>query len=71
VWLTTLLSYNGRHLAMTARLKDIHEALSQLLGDPNELTQEMASRGMSLVYELGDEETKQECVGALVGAIVY
>lgn len=44
----------------------LQEALSHLLGDPNELTQEMASRGMSIVYELGNAATKNELVMALV-----
>lgn len=44
VWLTNLLKYCGQHAAVQAKLSEIHEALSQLLGDNNELTQEMASR---------------------------
>ncbi|KAK3264270.1 hypothetical protein CYMTET_26979, partial [Cymbomonas tetramitiformis] len=69
VWLVTLLKHSGRQPLLVARLQDIHEALSHLLGDPTELTQEMASRGMSLVYELGDEETRKELVGALVSTL--
>lgn len=45
----------------------LQEAFSHLLGEQNELTQEMASRGMSIVYELGDAATKDELVMALVG----
>ena len=42
------------------------EALSHLLGDPNELTQDLASQGMSIVYELGDASMKEQLVHALV-----
>lgn len=42
------------------------EAFSQLLGEQNELTQELASHGMSIVYELGDAAMKKNLVNALV-----
>lgn len=45
------------------------EGFSHLLGDQNELTQEMASRGMSAVYELGDAGTKETLVLALVNTL--
>ena len=41
----------------------------ELLGDPTELTAEMASRGMTLVYRLGDEEAKKVLVQGLVGTL--
>ena len=69
IWLTNLLRFAGNHPSLASRLPEIHEALGQLLGDGNDLTQEMASRGMSLVYQLGDEETRKQLVGALVGTL--
>lgn len=45
------------------------EAFSHLLGDQNDLTQELASKGMSIVYELGDPSMKHELVNALVGTL--
>ncbi|KAL3683346.1 hypothetical protein R1sor_001368 [Riccia sorocarpa] len=66
VWLVSLISYCGKHARVQKMLPEIQEALSHLLGDPNELTQEMSSRGMSIVYELGDAATKDELVKALV-----
>ncbi|CAL4904358.1 unnamed protein product [Urochloa decumbens] len=45
------------------------EALSHLLGDPNELTQDLASQGMSIVYELGDASMKEQLVHALVNTL--
>lgn len=47
----------------------MQEALSHLLGDPNELTQDLASQGMSIVYELGDASMKEELVHALVNTL--
>lgn len=44
----------------------MQEAFSHLLGEQNELTQELASQGMSIVYELGDVSMKKNLVDALV-----
>jgi proteasome component ECM29 len=45
------------------------EAFSHLTGDPNDLTQYLASQGMRIVYELGDASMKQGLVHALVGTL--
>lgn len=39
VWLVSLLLHCGRHARLLALLPEAQQALSQLLGDPNELTQ--------------------------------
>lgn len=52
-----------------SRLAALQDVFSNLLGDPNELTQEMASRGVSIVFGLGDEATKKQLVEALVGVL--
>lgn len=69
VWLVSLLTYCPRASTLLQLLGQIQEALSQLLGDSNELTQEMASRGIGLVYSRGDEATKAKLVEALVGVL--
>ncbi|GLI60137.1 hypothetical protein VaNZ11_002209, partial [Volvox africanus] len=67
VWLVSLLGFCGRTAALRgAELPKIQEALSGLLGDSNELTQEMASRGVSLVYRLGDAAVREQLVTRLV-----
>lgn len=40
-----------------------------MLGDQNELTQELASQGMSIIYELGDASMKKNLVDALVNTL--
>ena len=47
----------------------MQEAFSHLLGEQNELTQELASQGLSIVYELGDASMKKNLVNALVGTL--
>ncbi|CAI5535091.1 unnamed protein product [Closterium sp. Naga37s-1] len=66
VWLMSLLSFCGHHASMQRLLPQLQDAFSALLGDSNELTQEMASRAMSRIYTLGDAGTKQLLVAALV-----
>ncbi|XP_050238689.1 uncharacterized protein LOC126688135 isoform X2 [Mercurialis annua] len=66
VWLLSLIMYSGHHPTIQQMLPEIQEAFSHLLGEQNELTQELASQGMSIVYELGDASMKNNLVDALV-----
>ncbi|KAJ9146595.1 hypothetical protein P3X46_028837 [Hevea brasiliensis] len=66
VWLLSLAMYCGHHPTIQQMLPEIQDAFSHLLGEQNELTQELASQGMSIVYELGDESMKKSLVDALV-----
>lgn len=47
----------------------MQDAFSHLLGEQNELTQELASQGMSIVYDLGDESMRNSLVNALVNTL--
>ncbi|GAB4815511.1 hypothetical protein N2152v2_002557 [Parachlorella kessleri] len=69
VWLVSLVLYTGDHPRIAKLLPDIQDALSQLLGDSNELTQEMGSRGLAAVYNRADAATRQALVNALVGTL--
>nr|XP_010313220.1 proteasome adapter and scaffold protein ECM29 isoform X1 [Solanum lycopersicum] len=69
VWLLSLTMYCGQHQAIQKLLPDIQEAFSHLLAEQNELTQELASQGLSVVYELGDASMKKSLVNALVGTL--
>ncbi|XP_057801647.1 uncharacterized protein LOC131016878 isoform X1 [Salvia miltiorrhiza] len=69
VWLLLLTIYCGHHASIQKLLPDIQEAFSHLIGEQNELTQELASQGLSIVYELGDDSTKKNLVSALVGTL--
>ncbi|GAX79566.1 hypothetical protein CEUSTIGMA_g7007.t1 [Chlamydomonas eustigma] len=69
IWLVSLLTYCTEAKPLSAVLSTVQEKLGQLLGDSNELTQEMASRGISLVYNRGDEGTRKLLVEALVGIL--
>ncbi|KAL2316898.1 hypothetical protein Fmac_030774 [Flemingia macrophylla] len=69
VWLVSLLKYCGNHPTIQQMLPEIQEAFSHLLGEQNELTQELASQGMSIVYDIGDESMKKFLVSALVNTL--
>ncbi|KAJ0985238.1 hypothetical protein J5N97_003594 [Dioscorea zingiberensis] len=69
VWLLSLIMYCGYDPKIQQLLPEIQEAFSHLLGEQNDLTQELASKGMSIVYELGDPSMKQELVNALVSTL--
>ncbi|ESW13516.1 hypothetical protein PHAVU_008G203200 [Phaseolus vulgaris] len=66
VWLVSLIKYCSHHPTIQQMLPEIQEAFSHLLGEQNELTQELASQGMSIVYDIGDESMKKNLVNALV-----
>ena len=69
VWLLSLVTHAGRHPRVSTMLQDVQEAFGSLLGDQNELTQELASRGMSVLYEMGDEAQRKELLAALMGTL--
>ena len=68
-WLLALVLHTRRHPKLLSMLPEIQEAFGSLLGDQNELTQEMASRGVSVVYELGTEDQRKELLGSLMGVL--
>ncbi|CAJ1971242.1 unnamed protein product [Sphenostylis stenocarpa] len=69
VWLVSLIKYCSNHPTIQQMLPEIQEAFSHLLGEQNELTQELASQGMSIVYDIGDENMKKNLVNALVSTL--
>lgn len=69
VWLVSLTMYCGHHPSIQQLLPEIQEAFTHLLGEQNELTQELASQGLSIIYELGDVSMKKNLVNALVGTL--
>jgi proteasome component ECM29 len=69
IWLLTILKNCGAHPEIISQLKSIQAGYQLLLSDPSEILQEVAGKGLSQVYELGDEETKKDLVNGLVGAL--
>ncbi|KAK9237680.1 proteasome stabiliser-domain-containing protein [Lipomyces kononenkoae] len=66
IWLLSLLQFCGHLQPVMDRLKLIHFAFLAFLGDRDDIVQESASRGLSLVYDKGDNNLKDDLVRSLV-----
>ncbi|TPX72617.1 hypothetical protein CcCBS67573_g05715 [Chytriomyces confervae] len=66
VWLLSLVKFCGGMEQIKNNLPKIHTAFSNLISDRDEFTQEVASKGIGLVYELGDAGVKALLVESLV-----
>jgi proteasome component ECM29 len=69
IWLVSLVSFTRKSPALLHRLDEIQEAFSHLLGDSNELIQEMASRGISAVYRLGSDTDRKGLLTGLMATL--
>ncbi|TAQ88421.1 hypothetical protein B7494_g3269 [Chlorociboria aeruginascens] len=68
IWLFCLIQYCGHLSEIQARLRECQGAFMGLLSARDELVQETASRGLSLVYEQGDKEVREKLVKDLVAS---
>ncbi|ODQ79609.1 hypothetical protein BABINDRAFT_161989 [Babjeviella inositovora NRRL Y-12698] len=66
IWLLSLVQYCGHLPAVQLKAADIHLVFMRFLADRDELVQESASRGLSIVYEMGDAELKDTLVRGLL-----
>ena len=70
-WLVALISYCGKaRVEIQDNIQRIHEAFASLLADNNDATQELASRGISLAYDLADSSVQDQLVSSLMDMIV-
>ncbi|KAF9547279.1 hypothetical protein EC957_008628 [Mortierella hygrophila] len=67
IWLLSLVKFCSSRPSVKLQLPKLHSVFSSLLSDRDELTQEVASKGIGLVYELGDQSIRSQLVGSLVG----
>ncbi|XP_047434577.1 proteasome adapter and scaffold protein ECM29 [Mugil cephalus] len=70
IWLLSLVKKLGQHKEITSNLKEIQVAFISVLSDPDELSQDVASKGLGLVYEMGGEADQQELVSTLVETLM-
>ncbi|KKY37661.1 putative proteasome component [Diaporthe ampelina] len=68
IWLFSIIQHCSHLPEIQARLRECQVAFMRLLSARDELVQETASRGLSLVYEKGDPSLKENLVKDLVGA---
>ncbi|KAI1809797.1 proteasome component ECM29 [Poronia punctata] len=68
IWLFCIIQFCSGLSDIQSRLRDCQVAFMRLLTARDELVQETASRGLSLVYEKGDEALKGDLVRDLVAS---
>ena len=68
IWLFCVVRYCAHLAEVQSRLREAQAAFMRLLSARDELVQETASRGLSLVYERGDADLKSTLVKDLVSA---
>lgn len=66
IWLLSLVQYLNDSPFIRERAVEIHRTFMRFLADRDELVQESASRGLSIVYEMGDNDLKESLVKSLV-----
>ncbi|KAJ3021840.1 hypothetical protein HKX48_007616 [Thoreauomyces humboldtii] len=68
-WLLCIVKLGGKHPVILENVLQLQNAFSGLLNDVDEFTQEAASRGMGLVFELGDAGVRDLLVSSLVSTL--
>ncbi|KAF9969044.1 hypothetical protein BGZ73_008786, partial [Actinomortierella ambigua] len=67
VWLLSLVKFCSNHPSVKNQLPRLHHVFSSMLSDRDEMTQEVASKGIGLVYDLGDQKVRSQLIESLVG----
>ncbi|GAB1605474.1 proteasome adapter and scaffold protein ECM29-like [Argonauta hians] len=70
MWLLALVKQCGSHPALQKRLPEIQAAFMAMLSDSDEITQDITSKGLSLVYENCSTEQKDALVSQLVDTLI-
>ncbi|CUM66956.1 uncharacterized protein PRCAT00004643001 [Priceomyces carsonii] len=66
IWLLSLVQYCGHLEPVKKVAPQIHVTFMKFLAHSDDLVQESASRGLSLVYEMGDSDLKDTLVHSLL-----
>ncbi|CAG5117500.1 unnamed protein product, partial [Candidula unifasciata] len=70
VWLLTLMRQAGHHRAVQESLLDIQRAFMMMLSENDEITQDLASKGLGQVIEVCTPEQKDKLVSELVETLM-
>ncbi|KAF7846588.1 hypothetical protein BT93_L4069 [Corymbia citriodora subsp. variegata] len=65
-WLLCMLQYCNDEKLLEDRLRECQVAFGQLLNDRDQVVQEAASRGLSIVYEKGSKSLREDLVRDLI-----
>ena len=70
IWLLCLVQFCGHRTEVQSHLRECQIAFKGFLADRESLNQESASRGLTLVYEKGNQALKDELIRDLVGSFI-
>jgi hypothetical protein len=62
IWLVSILKYCSESRDLQPRLHRIQGSFSNLLAEGDDFAQDVASKGLGILYDIGDEETKAALV---------
>lgn len=66
IWLLSLLQYLKSSTSISSKCTEIHLRFMKFLVDRDEFVQDSASRGLSLVYEIGNADLQESMVKSLL-----
>ncbi|GAV50901.1 hypothetical protein ZYGR_0AD00840 [Zygosaccharomyces rouxii] len=66
IWLLSLLQYLKSTTEISSRCNEIHLRFMKFLVDKDEFVQDSASRGLSLVYEIGNGDLQESMIKSLL-----
>ncbi|KAI5952699.1 ECM29 [Candida jiufengensis] len=66
IWALSMVQTCGHLPEIKSRATDLHFCFMRFLADKDELVQDSASRGLALIYELGDTELQEYLVKSLL-----
>ncbi|KAI5293790.1 proteasome component M29 [Ascosphaera acerosa] len=66
IWLLSLMRFGKHNNALKTRLRVCQEAFLRLLSSRDHLVQETASRGLSLVYDMGSQSVRDALIRDLI-----
>lgn len=69
IWLLSIVKGCSTSPALINSLPSVHTAMSVMLSDRDEFTQDIAAKGVGLVYQMGSEDVKAALVRSLVGSL--
>ncbi|AQZ14391.1 ECM29 (YHL030W) [Zygosaccharomyces parabailii] len=66
IWLLSLVQYLKKSSGVISRCNEIHLRFMKFLADRDEFVQDSASRGLSLIYEIGNGDLQESMVKSLL-----
>ncbi|XP_066994237.2 proteasome adapter and scaffold protein ECM29 isoform X2 [Anabrus simplex] len=66
IWLLALLKHCGHCAPVRQQLNLVQKTFMDMLSDNNDVVQDVASKGLGLVYESSDEEARSRLMGELL-----